>query len=203
MVYQEPARRHDRIKARQPPEQNGEQRKNLFRNVSAGPGHIGAVVFPPSSDPRLNYFEIKIIAKGRDSDCPEVGIGVGPSAYHLTSLPGWGKDSVGYHSDDGQIYHSYPYSQRILGPTSAVGDVMGCGVVFEDLEGHAMVWFTKNGSVVGRPERAKTPPGGLCTMFGSRHGEEEVLYLGHKQWTPAGENGCFSPSCLLLLLSGL
>ena len=162
----------------------------MFRNVSVGDNSPSTVVFPPS--PQLNYFEIKIVAKRSSNDCPEVGIGVGPSNYHLTSLPGWGRDSVGYHSDDGKVYHSYPYSQRILGPTCAVGDVMGCGVVFEDLEGHATVWFTKNGSVVGRPERAKHLPDGLCFLFGSRHGGEEVLYLGHGQWTPTGVYEGFS-----------
>ena len=68
---------------------------------------------------------------------------------------------------------------------------MGCGVVSDDLEGHAMVWFTRNGSVIGRPERAKLLREGLCFMFGSRHGGEEVLYLGHKQWTPSGVYECF------------
>ena len=192
------------IRARQPPGQNEESRKNLFRNVSSGPNYPGTVVFPPFSDQRLNYFEVKIVSKRSDRDFPEVGVGVGPTAYNLNWLPGWGINSVGYHSDDGQIYHSFiQYSRRSLGPTCAVGDVMGCGVVFEDLAEHAMVWFTKNGRVVGRPERAKIPQGGLCTMFASRHGAEEVLYLGHKQWTPAGEYDCFTNSSQLLLVKGL
>ena len=119
------------------------------------------VVFPLS--PQLNYFKIKIISKRTNKDCLEVGIGVRPSTYVLTLLLGWGKDSVGYHSDDGKVYHSHPYSQQRLGPTCTVGDVMGCGVVcvFEDLEGHAPVWFTKNGSVIGRPERVRLLPEGL------------------------------------------
>ena len=165
-----------------------EPRKNLFHNISLDHRQRGLVVFPPSSDPRLNYFEIKITAKGSDINRPVVGIGVGPSDYALNRHPGWDMHSVGYHSDDGGLFHSFDYySRRNFGPTCAVGDVMGCGVVFEDFAGHAMVWFTKNGRVVGRPERAKIPPGGLCTMFASARGGEEVLYLGHKHWMPASE----------------
>ena len=188
VVYLKPFRWNEFFKARPPHGQNEELRKKLFRNVGAGPNHRGTVVFPPSTDSRLNYFEIKIIAKRSDTDCPIVGIGVGPPDYKVNRFPGWNMHSVGYHSDDGHLFHSHgQHSRPNLGPTCAVGDVMGCGVVFEDLAGHAMVWFTKNGRVVGRPERAKIPPGGLCTMFASEHGEEEVLYLGHKQWMPAGE----------------
>ena len=167
------------------------QRKTVFRNVSRGDNSPSTVVFLALS-PQRNYFEIKIISKCFSRDCPEVGIGVGPSTYNLTWLPGWGEASVGYHSDDGRVYHSHLLSQRSLGPTCTVGDVMGCGVEFEDLEGYALVWFTKNGSVVGCPQRAKLPPEGLCSMFASRHDGEEVLYLGHMHWTPTGKCERFS-----------
>ena len=177
----EPSRTKEHIAVRK----DGLERKSVFRNVSGYSNSPGTVVFPLS--PQLNYFEIKIIAKRSNNDCPEVGIGAGPSTYALTCLPGWGKDSVGYHSDDGKVYHSHPYSQQRLGPTCTVGDVMGCGVVFEDLEGYAAVWFTKNGSVVGRPERVRLLAEGLCFLFGSRHGGEEVLYLGHMKWAPTGK----------------
>ena len=188
MVCLKPSRWNNCIRPRAPPGQNEEPRKILFRNDSAGQYSRGTVVYPPSSDRWLSYFEVKIIAKRSDRDCPVVGIGVGPSDYQLNKFPGWNMHSVGYHSDDGFLFHSHgKHPRRNFGPTCAVGDVMGCGVVFEDLAGHAMVWFTKNGKVVGRPERAKIPQGGLCTMFALEHGEEEVLYLGHKQWTPVGE----------------
>ena len=108
VVHLEPSRVNSCIRARQPLGQNEESRKNLFRNVSAGPKYPGTVVFPPFSDQRLNYFEVKIVSKRSDRDFPEVGVGVGPTAYNLNWLPGWGINSVGYHSDDpsrGTLHH--------------------------------------------------------------------------------------------------
>ena len=34
------------------------------------------------------------------------GVGVVQKNYDTTDMPGWGKDSLGYHTDDGKIYYN-------------------------------------------------------------------------------------------------
>lgn len=37
-----------------------------------------------------------------------LGIGIVDEHYRNTKMPGWYKESVGYHTDDGNIFHNFP-----------------------------------------------------------------------------------------------
>lgn len=94
---------------------------------------------PPSC--LIYYFEITFVSKGREG-C--MGLGLTSAQTVLTKLPGWFRESYGYHADDGETFtgdgRAHPF-----GPTFTTGDVIGCG--FNLVEGKC--FFTKNGLNLG------------------------------------------------------
>lgn len=90
----------------------------------------------------LYYFEIKLISKGKEG---QTGIGLSSEQVSLTKLPGWSRESYGYHGDDGAAYNGdgrgLPY-----GPKYTTDDVIGCG--YNLVEGKC--FFTKNGLNLGK-----------------------------------------------------
>lgn len=118
----------------------------------------------------LYYFEVKITSKGRDG---YMGIGLAAANVSTNRLPGWDKQSYGYHGDDGHSFNSSgtgtPY-----GPTFTTGDTIGCG--YNLVEGKC--FYTKNGLSLGvaftdLPKVPLYPTVGLQTM-----GEELVANFG-------------------------
>lgn len=92
----------------------------------------------------LYYFEVKIVSKGRDG---YMGIGLTASSasnFKMNRLPGWDKQSYGYHGDDGNSFCSSGNGQP-YGPTFTTGDVIGCGVNLVD----NTCFYTKNGHHLG------------------------------------------------------
>ncbi|TBU21890.1 SPRY-domain-containing protein [Dichomitus squalens] len=89
----------------------------------------------------IYYYEVEILHK-----CPKGPISIGFSApdVRLSRLPGWEKNSWGYHADDGWAFPGHkdgsPY-----GPTFDTGDVIGCGIDFSVNR----VFYTKNGGFLG------------------------------------------------------
>ena len=61
----------------------------------------------------------------------------------LNRLPGWEKNSWGYHGDDGGFFSSSLEGSwaRKHGPKYKIGDTVGCGVDLVD----GTIWFTHNG----------------------------------------------------------
>ncbi len=76
--------------------------------------------------------------------CRYIGIGLSSSGVNLNRLPGWEKNSYGYHADDGCVFSSTGTGQK-YGPTFSTGDVVGCGFNLVD---HS-IFFTKNGITLG------------------------------------------------------
>ncbi|RWS30571.1 ran-binding protein 9-like protein [Leptotrombidium deliense] len=89
----------------------------------------------------LYYFEIKIISKGRDG---YMGIGLAAQGVNMQRLPGWDKQSYGYHGDDGHSFCSSGTGQP-YGPTFTTNDVIGCA--YNLVENNC--FYTKNGLNVG------------------------------------------------------
>ncbi|XP_012233599.1 ran-binding protein 9 isoform X2 [Linepithema humile] len=89
----------------------------------------------------LYYFEVKIVSKGRDG---YMGIGLSVQGVNVNRLPGWDKQSYGYHGDDGHSFCSSGTGQP-YGPTFTTGDVIGCGVNLVD----NTAFYTKNGHHLG------------------------------------------------------
>ena len=142
----------------------------------------GVVLFTERLNPTFNYFEYEITNPGHQC---EIGIGVSEVNYPLDRMPGWNKNGVGYHADDGYIYYQRGIGKE-FGPTCTVGDRMGCGVDFssEDSSGYLNVFFTKNGLQVGDFVKIKKPVSGLYPLVGMCSVGEQVRYLGNWYYLP-------------------
>ncbi|WP_172575428.1 SPRY domain-containing protein [endosymbiont GvMRE of Glomus versiforme] len=61
-------------------------------------------------------------------------------------FPGWHKESVAYHSDDGNKFCNNSYGGQSYSETwGEIGDVIGCGYYPQT----GIVFFTKNGKNLG------------------------------------------------------
>jgi len=89
----------------------------------------------------LYYFEVRIVSKGRDG---YMGVGLSAHGVNMNRLPGWDKNSYGYHGDDGHSFRSSGTGQQ-YGPTFTTGDVIGCGINLVD----GSCFYTKNGHHLG------------------------------------------------------
>ncbi|UYV62173.1 RANBP10 [Cordylochernes scorpioides] len=89
----------------------------------------------------LYYFEVKIVSKGRDG---YMGVGLSAQGVNMNRLPGWDKQSYGYHGDDGHSFCSSGTGQP-YGPTFTTGDVIGCAVNLIN----NTCFYTKNGHDLG------------------------------------------------------
>lgn len=113
----------------------------------------------------IYYFEAKIVNKGRDG---YMGIGLSAQGVNLNRLPGWDKQSYGYHGDDGHSFCSSGTGQP-YGPTFTTGDVVGCCVNLVD----GSCFYTKNGVNIGIAFR-ELPNIPLYPMVGLQTPGEEV-----------------------------
>ncbi|XP_068739838.1 uncharacterized protein [Montipora capricornis] len=112
----------------------------------------GATHYSPLC-PSFPHFEVTILETGR-THWP--GIGVVPTGYSETVMPGWEKQSLGYHTDDGKIYHSsaqlrYDYfGHDTEGHRMARrGDLIRCTAMFEHrANGKVPICFTLNGEKI-------------------------------------------------------
>lgn len=157
---------------------------DLFKYKAEAGGSVGVVKILEPMSPMLNYFEYKIVDKGRRT---RLGIGVGEQNYPSDRMPGWNRNAIGYHADDGRLFHQDGHG-RPFGPLCTTGDRMGCGVDFATDAGYGYVnvFFTKNGQLVGDPVKMKRPVHGLYPLVGLHSEGETVQYLGHWRRVPTG-----------------
>ena len=126
--------------------------------------------YPIPASCGIYYFEVTVISKGRDG---YMGIGLSTQGVNLNRLPGWDKNSYGYHGDDGHSFCATGTGQS-YGPTFTTGDVIGCCLNLID---HSC-FYTKNGLHIGTAFRdlprvslfptvgLQTPNEELCANFG-------------------------------------
>ena len=94
---------------------------------------------PIPSSCSIYYFEMKVLHEG---DNGEIGIGLTGKGSRLNAMPGWQKDTIGYHGDNGLVYYNYKINKKAIdyGPTFGKDDVVGCGIDFDS----NTVFFTRN-----------------------------------------------------------
>lgn len=76
--------------------------------------------------PMMHYYEIEIVDPGENC---YIAIGVAKKDYPKHRHPGWNKDSIAYHADDGKIFMGTGNGDA-FGPRCHKGDKMGCGIWF-------------------------------------------------------------------------
>ncbi|KIJ21428.1 hypothetical protein PAXINDRAFT_164933 [Paxillus involutus ATCC 200175] len=96
-----------------------------------------AVPVPPACG--IFYYEVEITSKASKKCVHFIGQDV-----KMSRLPGWEKNSWGYHGDNGTIC-SGDKNGTSFGSTFGVGDIIGCGVDFTQNK----VFYTKNGALLG------------------------------------------------------
>ena len=160
---------------------NAKVEGNVFSYCGGG-GSTGLVKIMEPFSPLLNYFEIEILENGIES---AIGVGVGHSSYSQRAMPGWERGGIGYHADDGKLYHERGFGKQ-FGPRCTKGDKMGCGIDFDSEEdsSYVQVFFTKNGRQVGEAQRMQRPLHGFYPLIGLHSCGEKVRYLGHWRRVP-------------------
>ncbi|XP_063594978.1 ran-binding protein 9-like [Penaeus indicus] len=95
----------------------------------------------------LNYIRARNLKKLHSSGeyyTEYMGIGLSAQGVNMNRLPGWDKNSFGYHGDDGHSFCSSG-TGHAYGPTFTTGDVIGCGINLID----NVCFYTKNGHYLG------------------------------------------------------
>lgn len=109
---------------------------------------VGVIQAAFSMTRHYRYFEFRVYRRG-NSNNPCIGIGVAKKDYALNCQPGWLDNSIGYHLDDGNIFHNSLFTH--IGPLcNNDGDQFGCGLVFSSNPSsqHVLVFFTKNSHLI-------------------------------------------------------
>lgn len=97
--------------------------------------------YPMSPQCGIYYYEVEIKNKTKEG---MIAIGFSTHKASLDRLPGWESESWAYHGDDGKTFFGEG-TGRVYGPTFTVGDVIGCGINFNN----GQAFFTKNGVDLG------------------------------------------------------
>ena len=94
------------------------------------------------------YFEMRITNRGKDG---AIGIGLATRDAKTNQMPGWSEGTIGYHGDDGGIFHATG-SVLEKAETFTTNDIVSCQVkrVQVDKESFCnVIQFGKNGKTVG------------------------------------------------------
>jgi hypothetical protein len=79
-----------------------------------------------------------------NNDCVAVGLATESFRVH-SRMPGWDRQSFGYHGDDGGIFHSSGGMLKSYGPKFGPGDTVGCGIDYISKG----IFYTLNGKFLG------------------------------------------------------
>ncbi|KAH9060799.1 SPRY-domain-containing protein [Lactarius vividus] len=120
----------------------------------------------------IYYYEIEILSKAQKA---HISIGFTAGDTRLNKLPGWEKNSWGYHGDDGYSF-SAEKTGNTYGPTFGGGDIIGAGIDFSQNR----AFFTKNGALIGMVFDHVANDVPVFPSVGLRHSTESVrVNFGH------------------------
>ncbi|CAM9114398.1 unnamed protein product [Phaeothamnion confervicola] len=104
--------------------------------------------------PRLTcYFEVSVLPpkSPRHHAVPDcIAVGLTREGFKLgRKMPGWDRNSYGFHSDDGGVFHDAGSMVAKFGPSFGAGDVVGCGISYTAASTTADIFYTLNGRWLG------------------------------------------------------
>ncbi|KAL7711859.1 B30.2/SPRY domain-containing protein [Entamoeba marina] len=107
--------------------------------------HNGLVV---CENPTIHYYEVTILPTPKQYlqmiNLYIISIGfLNRTTYSSYAHVGWEKGSIGFHSDDGRMFHENGHGKAFDDPFFD-GDIIGCGFIPHEQK----VFFTRNGSIV-------------------------------------------------------
>ena len=112
--------------------------------------NANSMIFTTSSIPenaRFFYFEVTVEDEG-DTKIVCIGLTKADPNYKNGRSPGWDPGTIGYHGDDGGIFHETGGSNKIAQQPFGSEDTVGCMFIHEkDNEDGSLFlcYFTKNG----------------------------------------------------------
>lgn len=128
----------------------------------------------------MQYFEVHILSFGH---LRAIAVGAVPKDYSIEHAPGWSENSVGYHTDNGELYHSSGRG-KVFGPVPREGDTVGCGVsLIPNNTKNCVIFFTYNGMEVGRV-RTALPEGGLYPAVAPTSKKDKVSVMFMETFKP-------------------
>ena len=100
---------------------------------------------PIPRDAKQFYFEVTIDNQG-DDGAISIGLVKSDAKHPNGRMVGWDAGTIGYHGDDGGIYHNSESSQNTCATYTSV-DTVGCFMKRVIVDGirYTIVHFTKNG----------------------------------------------------------
>ena len=120
-----------------------------------------------------SYYEVEILDPGESLT---IGVGAASADYSLNSQPGWRANSVGYHGDDGHLFHANGLGAS-FGPKWKKHDIIGLGIRSPtgtcDPGSEVHIYFTRNGTEIGHTT-VTVPPSGLFPTVGFHSPHEKV-----------------------------
>jgi len=149
-----------------------------YTGQAKGFSDIGvAQVSQPLQLNSLTFFEVEVISSVK---CV-MGVGVASPDYPLNRQPGWCKNSVAYHGDDGKLFHEDGMGIS-MGPHWKQHDVIGVGMRTNgsNTDGEVQILFSYNGLEIGHTT-VSIPPTGLFPVVGIHfEGLKVKINLGAK-----------------------
>ncbi|KAL2917111.1 SPRY domain-containing protein 3 [Polyrhizophydium stewartii] len=97
----------------------------------------------------FQYFEARALVEG-PGDNSFISVGLAAKPYGVAHQIGWLSGSIGYHSDDGRLFHNNSFNTEDYEKPYSAGSVVGCGFCPET----GAVFFTRDG-VPCKPVDAK------------------------------------------------
>ncbi|KIM84722.1 hypothetical protein PILCRDRAFT_67832 [Piloderma croceum F 1598] len=155
---------------------SGDGRELTFNGPSSSGDKEAAAArtdYPIPTACGIFYYEVEILSKGQKG---HISIGFAAGDVKLSRLPGWEKNSWGYHGDDGFSF-SAEKNGTPYGPKFGTGDVVGCGVDFSQNK----AFYTKDGAFLGNvfDRVGSTTP--IYPSVGLRHSGEAIrVNFGHE-----------------------
>ena len=99
---------------------------------------------PIPKNVEIFYFEITVEDEGENGS---IGIGLAKTSakYQNGQMPGWNKGTIGYHGNDGSIYHNSDENE-VSCETYGNGDTVGCMMKKVMIDNHKFIFvdFFKN-----------------------------------------------------------